>query len=148
MLLPPEIVVVKARRVGDEELVAAAVDDVFREREPVEIGIGILDRVELLHPRVLRVLDDAVADIVAQSLGPVAVGGAVMHELLVEVEDVDHDRDDRLDAVVGRSGHPGRPAALRGSGDDEPRRPSSLANNNNNNHNSLSDFSKQMTVTA
>ena len=112
VLLPLEIVVVKARRIGNEKLIAAAVDDVFREREPIEVGIWILDRVERLHPRMLGVLDNAVVDIVAEGPRPESVRGAVVDELLVEIQNVDDDRDDRLDAVVGGAGHPGRPAAL------------------------------------
>ena len=62
---------------------------------------------------------ELVPDVIADGLRIEAVGGDVMPRAGGDVDDVDHDRNGRGDALIDGRRAPGRPAALRAAGDDE-----------------------------
>ncbi len=77
------------------------------------IEVGIDDAVQGQHAWVVVPLKNLVLIVIPDRLGPEAIDLGVMPDRRSDVDDIDHDRNDRLHATIDRSGHPGRPTPLR-----------------------------------
>ena len=116
ILLALQIFPVELRGIGQKVLIAAAVDDVFRHRQTVEIGIRIFDRHQLLHLRCAEPVEGFHVDVVGKRWRPGTVGAVVMFQRFLDIEDVDHERNDADHSLVHGGCCPRGPTAFRRTG--------------------------------
>ena len=112
-----EIIPVKLPGVGQKKLVAGGIEEELGHREPFPIFEGILNAPELGKLRLAHPVHDVHFHVVVHSLRVITVGGAMMLEGKLDVEHVDHDRDDAHHALVNGRSAPSGPAPLGGAGD-------------------------------